>query len=90
MFLGSSRYAKTPQVVVAAADGGTVKAVKLRQLPTIVGDPTEVQGHDRLDTIAFTDYRDATMFWHIADANTELEAPELTRVTGRIIQVPPS
>jgi hypothetical protein len=90
MFLGNSRYAKTPQVTAVASDGRTVTAVKLRQLPTITGDPTPVLGQDRLDTIAYSDYQDGTMYWHIADANTELEATELTRVVGRIIDVPPS
>jgi hypothetical protein len=28
------------------------------------------------------------MFWHLADANTELEANELVKETGRIIKVP--
>ena len=90
MFLGNSRYAKTPQVTAVAADGRTVTAVKLRQLPAVTGDPTPVLGQDHLDTIAFSKYQDGTMYWHIADANTELEAEELTRVVGRIIEVPPT
>jgi hypothetical protein len=47
-----------------------------------------VEGWDKLDAIALRTYNDATWYWHIADANTELEAPELTRVAGRIIDVP--
>ena len=88
MFLGNSRYAKTPQIA-ATADGRAVTAVKLRGLPQVSGDPTPVEGQDRLDNMAFAAYQDATMYWHIADANTELEAAELTRVVGRIIDVPP-
>jgi hypothetical protein len=88
MFLPNSRYAKTPEVQAAAADGRTVKAVKRRRLPDVTGDPAMVEGWDKLDAIALRTYNDATWYWHIADANTELEAPELTRVAGRIIDVP--
>ena len=88
MFLPDSRYAKTPEVEVEAADGRTVKAVKRRRLPAVAGDPALVEGQDKLDVIALRTYQDATMYWHIADANTELEANELTRVAGRIIDVP--
>jgi hypothetical protein len=89
MFLPNSRYAKTPEVQAEAADGRTLNAVKLRRLPAVSGDPTPVEGQDKLDVIALRKYQDATMFWHIADANTELEAPELTRAAGRVIAVPP-
>ena len=51
-------------------------------------DPFAVQGHDRLDVICDRQYADPTRYWHIADANTELEANELTRVAGRMIAVP--
>jgi hypothetical protein len=88
MFLPNSRYAKTPEVQAEDADGRIVKAVKRRGLPAVTGDPAQVQGQDKLDIIALRTYQDATMYWHIADANTELEAPELTRVAGRIIEVP--
>ncbi len=89
MFLPNSRYVKTPEVQAKAADGRTVSAVKLRRLPVVTGDPALVEGQDRLDIIALRTYEDATIYWHIADANTELQAPELTRVAGRIIDVPP-
>jgi hypothetical protein len=35
-----------------------------------------------------TRYKDATLYWHIADANSELEAESLVRTTGRIILAP--
>ncbi|HEY5061692.1 MAG TPA: hypothetical protein VII52_09170 [Gemmatimonadaceae bacterium] len=88
MFLPNSRYAKTPVVQAAAADGRVVNAVKRRGLPAVAGDAAQVQGQDKLDVIALRTYQDGTMYWHIADANTELQAPELTRVAGRIIDVP--
>jgi riboflavin biosynthesis pyrimidine reductase len=54
-----------------------VKAVKLRRLPYVSGTPTAIHDNDRLDVMAERRYKDATMFWHIADANTELEANRL-------------
>jgi hypothetical protein len=52
-----------------------------------------VKGTDRLDVMAQRQYSDGTRFWHIADANTELEASKLVepRVLDedvRIISVP--
>ncbi len=41
------------------------------------GNLTEIKGTDRLDMMAFRKYKDSTWFWHIADANTELEANDL-------------
>lgn len=80
MFLSSSRYANLPQVETTALPGGaTVAAVKLRRLPVVVGDPTPITDADRLDIIADQEYGDATMFWHLADANTELYALNLLR-----------
>ena len=50
-----------------------------------------MRAHDQLDAMSETLYAsDATRYWHIADANTELEAAELTRTTGRVIDVPSS
>jgi hypothetical protein len=80
MFLPSSRYANLPQVRTTALPGGTtVAAVKLRRLPVIDGDPTSMTDADRLDVIADQEYGDPTMFWHIADANTELAALDLLK-----------
>jgi len=62
--------------------------VRLRPLPATDGEPRSVQSHDRLDAISDAQYHDATRYWHVADANSELEANELTRVAGRTIAVP--
>jgi hypothetical protein len=45
----------------------------------MAGDPTAMTADDRLDIIAGQEYGDATMFWHIADANTELDALKLLK-----------
>jgi hypothetical protein len=88
VFIDSSRYAKVKIVTAMAKRGQTVNAVTLRRLPAMAGKATEVEGNDRLDTLAQRQYHDPTRFWHIADANTELQANDLVKETGRIIQVP--
>jgi hypothetical protein len=65
-----------------------VRVVKLRRLPYVPGKPAVVKGNDRLDVIAQRQYRDATRFWHVADANTELEANKLVSEAGETILVP--
>jgi hypothetical protein len=88
MFLKNSRYAGLLTVLARDRSGREVTAVKLRRLPPTDGDATVVQGHDRLDLMSENRYRDATRYWHVADANTELEANALA-ATGRLIKVPP-
>jgi len=89
MFLGNSRYAGLPTVSTTDRAGREVAAVKLRSLPPTSGDPVVVKGHDQLDAMSEAHYDDATRYWHIADASSELEAAELVRVPGRTISVPP-
>jgi hypothetical protein len=92
MFLKTSRYYKQPVVETRVSAGGvdksTVKALTLRRLPLTVGSPDTVKGNHRLDIMAQRLYNDPTRFWHIADANSELEANRLVEETGRIIEVP--
>ena len=88
MFLKNSRYYGLPTVAATDAAGREVGAVKLRRLPAVVGETTVVHDHDQLDVLAHRRYRDGARFWHIADANTELEANALVRSTGRRIGVP--
>ena len=89
MFLKNSRYADLPTVAVPNPHGeGLVAMVKLRRLPSPAGEPRAVKATEQLDAIAESAYADATRYWHIADANTEIEAVELTRRPGRVIQAP--
>jgi len=88
MFLPNSRYAKMKVVTAKARGGREVEAVALRRLANPPGVPAVVKGNDQLDVMAQRGYGDGTMFWHVADANTELEANELVRVPGRVISVP--
>lgn len=79
MFLESSRYFKLKTVETEDEGGRTSSAVMLRRLPYVTGTPTVIKGNDRLDVLAQRKYSDATRFWHIADANTELEATKLVK-----------
>lgn len=87
MFLDSSRYSRQRTVDAMIKSRRTVKAITLRRLPDIEGKLAVVNDNDRLDIMAQRHYNDPAMFWHIADANTELEANLLVK-TGRIIKVP--
>jgi hypothetical protein len=93
VFLENSRYFDVKTVEVEDAKGRKVTAVKLRRLPFAAGTPTVVKGNDRLDVMAQRRYSDGTKFWHIADANTELEAnnliePRAQDKEARVINVP--
>ena len=91
MFLKSSRYYKQKLVETEVKKDdavNTVKAVKLRRLADEQGNPAVVKGNDRLDIISQRQYGNPTMFWHIADANTDLQANNLVSEPGRVILVP--
>ncbi len=88
MFLESSRYYRVETVNEVTKDGRTVKAVKIRRLAKVNGQPTVVKGNDRLDIMAQRQYSNPTKFWHIADANTELQANDLVKDAGRVIEIP--
>jgi nucleoid-associated protein YgaU len=88
-FLKTSRYWDLATVQAPGGEGRTVTVVALRILPPTEGDPYRVLEHDRLDLIADRAYGDATRFWRIADANTELDARRLIE-PGRDIDLPPT
>ena len=77
MFGENSRYATSAIVDAHGPDGKPARVVTLRRLRYVAGNLIEVKGTDRLDVMAHRKYQDGTKFWHIADANTELEANRL-------------
>jgi hypothetical protein len=79
VFTASSRYLNLKTVEVEIRNGRKINAVVLRRLPYATGVPTVVKGNDRLDVMSQRLYKDPTKFWHIADANTELQANELVQ-----------
>ncbi len=90
MFLPNSRYARVVQVEVETIDGRPATAIKLRRRPTVAGDPYQVKDNDRLDLLASSRLGDGTRFWSIADANTALQARELTARVGETLLLPRS
>ena len=88
MFLESSRYYKVRMDIASAKDGRQVKVVTLRRLPAVRSQRTMVIESDRLDVMAYRRFENATMFWRIADANTELQAQDLVKEPGAIINTP--
>ncbi len=91
MFLEeNSRYAKTKTIKVTKDNGKEVSAVKLRKLAITRGQYHNVKQNDRLDILAGKHYDDATKFWHIADANTALQANHLIDEMNVDILVPES
>ena len=91
MFLDNSRYAKQPTAAVTTPDGRAVTALTLRTLPAVSGNPHTVTGEDRLDLLASDTYSDPTKFWHVADANTALDAArELIAQPGDTLNLPPT
>lgn len=88
MFLDNSRYARLTPSNVKTRAGRDVSVIHLRRLPAMTGAPHTVYGNDRLDIIAQRTYGDPTRFWHVADANTELEATKLLQPVNRVIRVP--
>lgn len=90
MFLKNSRYFGLPTLTAADRAGAPVAAVKLRRLPPTAGSAVTVRAHDQLDAMSEGRFGDATRYWHIADANTELEAAATLLPAGRSINVPNS
>ena len=90
MFHKNSRYKDIETVTVKDKQGRDVQAIKLRRLNDTPGNEYVVMDGDQLDVISEQRYKDASKFWHIADANCELEANQLVQTTSRIIRVPKS
>lgn len=88
MFIESSRYYKVRKEDATAKDGRTVKVVALRRLPATTGGPVVLSDNDRLDILAQRLYDNPAKFWYIADANTELWANDLLKVSNRTINAP--
>lgn len=88
MFRPNSRYAEVLTTEGTASGGRKVTALKLRRLPPTTGAPLMAHDNTQLDVLALDRYSDPTKYWHIADANTELEARHLVDETGEFLQVP--
>lgn len=88
MFGKKSRYYGLETISTKDFMGRTVQAVKLRRLADTTGDERVVVDGDQLDVMARHLYKDPARFWHMADANCDLEANRLVETAGRVIKVP--
>lgn len=88
MFSKRSRYNNVEQITTLDDRGQEVVAIKLRPLGEPAAKPARVTQGDQLDVISERRYRDGARYWHIADANSELEAAALTTEPARMIKVP--
>jgi hypothetical protein len=88
MFGHKSRYKEIETVNARNKDRREVTAVKLRQLSKPAGVEVMITDGNQLDVMSEQRYNDPARFWHIADANTELEAEKLTEQAARVIKVP--
>jgi hypothetical protein len=89
MFLENSRYFNQATMTVKLKDGSKATLVQPRLLPSPAGVATTLQANDRLDIIALRQYQDGTKFWHVADANSEIEARLLTEPPEMNSAAPP-
>jgi hypothetical protein len=87
MFLSTSRYVRV-QTVETKSAAGDVVALKLRRLTPLTGVSRVVQAGDRLDLLAYAVTGSGAQGWHVADANTALDARELLVTPGQVLRVP--
>ena len=88
----SSRYYGISAATILTAPGVSEIYLQRRFLPPLesirsLETHTVAQG-ERLDIIAFRALGIPEQFWKIADANTEMEASQLTATPGRRIRIP--
>jgi nucleoid-associated protein YgaU len=89
MFFDGSRYLRVPDATLTDGTGRAAPLKRTRE-PAAVADVLvyQVRAGDRLDALAFKFYRDARKWWLIADANSDVLAPELLLEPGRLLQIP--
>lgn len=88
MFFRGSRYEAIETATLKRPDGSEIRYKRLRP---VLSEPARmvyvVQDGDRIDTVAWNVFRDAEMWWRIADANADLVADGLTDEPGRQLAV---
>jgi hypothetical protein len=92
LFPPTSRYYGIPAATFIDQDGLIQIYLQRRFLPPLESF-TALQQHtvsqnERLDHIAFRYLGNPEQFWRIADANTAMNADDLTRTAGRLIRIP--
>ena len=76
MFSNISRYRKLPSVVTLDARGRALESKALRLTPPAEPRAQHIlEGHDRLDQVAYKYYRQSRNWWRFCDANPEFPSP---------------
>jgi len=89
-FFKGSRYEKVGELEMELADGRLVRYKRTRFVPSTPARRAHVvRGDDRLDLLAFSEYRDPERFWLICDAGDVLWPPDLLSEPGQSIAIPP-
>jgi hypothetical protein len=89
MFFKGSRYEQVPNKEYVAADGRIIRFRALRAISTPPGIAKHVvDDGERMDHIAFDEFRDPELFWRICDANLAVEPKDLTDLPGRVLDIP--
>lgn len=88
-FVKGSRYERQATRAYET-DDGSFQVVTLRRTPLTDGVRYDVKPGGRMDRLSLERYEDPTRFWHIADANTELEASDLIETPRPTILLPES
>jgi hypothetical protein len=88
VFTKGSRYAKVPRLTYVDESGRVVTYTAIRLIP----ETPAVAGHrvvegDRLDGIAWDQFRDPERYWRVCDANDVLWPDDLLE-EGLIIDIP--
>jgi Base plate wedge protein 53 len=87
----SSRYYPVPLATFASPDGRQISYVLRRLIPqpeTLYPIRNYiVNGSDRVDNIAASQYGDPTQFWQLCDANAVFDPADLTASPGRSLVV---
>ena len=90
MFFSKSRYLKIKDYTVQTVGGRTVTAKRARPFVARTGNLRyQVKQGDRLDLLANRFYRDAHLWWLIAEANPDYLYPDDLLEPGRQLVIPP-
>lgn len=90
MLFKGSRYQKVPEAMLTDENGRVIRYITTR----FIVDPLALVGHrvqngERLDNIAWLQFRDAERFWRICDANRALWPDDLLEEAA-ILRIPSS
>jgi hypothetical protein len=89
MFDLDSRYYQLTPLTVSGPNGTPVQIAPIRFIPATQPIMSRrIQKGDRTDLLAYEFYKEAQLFWQIADANQVMRPEELIDNPGSLIGIP--